>query len=43
MEYRFCKVIFLALFFCFYSAHCFIIEENPLTLQAVYAYQYDIE
>ena len=32
----------LALFLCFYSAQCFIIRENQLTLQTIYAYQYDI-
>ena len=32
----------LALFLCFYSTLCFIIRENQLTLQTIYAYQYGI-
>ena len=29
---------YLALFLCFYSTLCFIIKENQLTLQTIYAY-----
>lgn len=41
MEYSLYKPIFWHCF-VFYSAQCFIIRENQLTLQTIYAYQYDI-
>ncbi len=42
MEYSLYKADILALFLCFYSTLCFIIRENQLTLQTIYAYQYGI-
>ena len=42
MEYFFNRPIFWHCFCVFYSKLCFIIRENQLTLQTIYAYQYDI-
>ena len=41
MEYSLYKPIF-GIVLCFYSTQCFIIRENQLTLQTIYAYQYGI-
>jgi len=41
MEYSLYKPIFWHCF-CVFILQCFIIRENQLTLQTIYAYQYDI-
>ena len=41
MEYPFTSRYF-GIVFVFYSTQCFIIRENQLTLQTIYAYQYGI-